>query len=238
MNNCFPDPIYFCGMYHLSNTGDTWEQYINDCGTNAEYPAHDMERYSPVYLPNIALIKDKRVLDLGVNLGYTCIFASHFGAKSVTGLEVRQSWIDTGQKVLDCYPVKNIKLVQGDVNNFELLTNLCRDAQVVIALGLFYHLNNHYQFLKNICDSPTVETLILETAVPNLSEDMDICWHLESVSDPLNGYDSLSQVLVGAPNVKWIEVALDQLNWKIVNKSVTTDEYWRPARACVTAIRK
>jgi 2-polyprenyl-3-methyl-5-hydroxy-6-metoxy-1,4-benzoquinol methylase len=237
MNLLFPDPKYYCGMYHILNTGDTWDQYINDV-TEAEYPAHDIERYSPVFLPNLDRINGHTVLDLGVNLGYTCIFASHFGASTVTGIEVRDHWLQAGRQVIDQYPTKNITLLNNDVNDLHVLRQSCENNQVVIALGLFYHLANHYTFLETICSTSTVETLILETTLPSDNKSIDVVWKLESVDDPLNGFSTNKQVLVGAPNIKWIETALDGLGWQVININVTSKQYWNPPRACVTAIRK
>jgi hypothetical protein len=237
MHSQFPDPKYYCGMYHMLNTGDTWEQYIND-GYHAEYPVHDIERYVPAFLPNLDRIKGRNVLDLGVNLGYTCIFASHFGARSVVGLEVRNHWLQVGRQVVDQYPTKNIVLGQHNVNDLELLKRFCNQSQVVIALGLFYHLTNHHAFLETICSTPGVETLILETALLNNKQAMDIVWHLESVDNPLNGVANNKQVLVGAPNIEWIKTALDGLGWQAIKIDITSDQYWKPPRACITAIRK
>jgi len=237
MHSLFPDPKYYGGMYHMLNTGDTWEQYIND-GHIAEYPVHDIERYAPAFLPNIDRIKGRKVLDLGVNLGYTCIFASHFGARSVVGLEVRNHWLQVGRQVVDQYPTKNIVLGQYDVNDLELLKRFCNQSQVVVALGLFYHLTNHHAFLEVICSTPTVETLILETVLPKNNTAMDIAWHLEPVDDPLNGFANNKQVLVGAPNIEWIKAALDGLGWQAIKIDITSNQYWNPPRACVTATRK
>jgi len=235
----FPDPKYYCGMYHMLNTDDTWEQYINDKHT-ANYPAHDIERYAPAFLPNADRINKKNVLDLGVNLGYTCIFASHFGANNVTGVEVRDHWLRIGRQVIAQYPTKNIVLEQYDVNDLQALRQLCKVNQVVIALGLFYHLTNHYAFLETICSTPSIETLIIETVLfgDAKSTKMDIKWNIESVSDPLNGFLDNDQVLAGAPNIEWIKVALDVLGWQIIRVNKTSDQYWKPPRACVTATRK
>lgn len=224
-------------MYHLYNTTDTWENWLNDfVDAPYSYSLHDLERWGPVYIRNRDCIADQRVLDLGVNLGYTCIFASHFGAKNVVGIEARPQWLNVATKVIPHWTKNNIELEQGDVNNHEYLQAKVSNCDTVIALGLFYHLNNHYDFLKTIC-AKNVKALLLETTV--IKEDYSniphIRWITEHTDDGLAGTGATNTILVGSPNLKWLETTLEKLNWRITDYYVTSDAYWNPMRLCITA---
>jgi len=235
----FPDPIYFRGMYQLLNTQDTWQEFVNDWQVQPlDYPQKDLDRYKP-FLHNYRAINGSRILDLGCNLGYSLIFASHLGASDVTGIEIRQHWIDAGLRVLDHYPKKNIKLLQQDVNDLSKLRDLVEEHNMVVCMGLFYHLSNHVQFLETLCRSSTLHTIMIESLLkqnPNYDDLPSIHFDVEPVDDPLNAYSELDQyAFVGAPNIKWFEKIFAIHGWKIVALHVTQHPDWRPKRFCITA---
>jgi len=188
------------------------------------------------------LFQEQQVLDLGCNLGYSLIFAKHLGADKVTGIEARDHWISAGQKVLDQYGDNDIILLNRDVNDLINLAVQVSQHDMIVCMGLFYHLNNHVQFLETMISSPGVHTIMIESLLlDDLNHDKRpaVYFLSESVQDPLNAYsDSATTAFVGAPNIRWFREIFDIYGWKISAIHVTENPEWNPKRFCITAHKK
>jgi len=225
-------------MYHLFNTNDTFEEFKMDFeNQKLTYTDQDLERFSTIFEPVKEKIQNSRVLDLGSNLGYTCMFSRHLGASTVIGLEARQDWIDIGNQVIDNSPFKNIIFVKQDITHLPTLEYYCKQVDLIICVGVLYHLNNHFEFLQTLCKQNNVKTIVFESLLFD-NESIDINWILEPTIDPLNAIGNNNQQLVGAPNLKWIETALDLIGWEITYSEKILHKNWNPKRFVIVAERK
>jgi hypothetical protein len=113
----------------------------------------------------------------------------------------------------------------------------------VLLSGILYHLNNHYEVLQTVAKS-RAQTLILEV---DLSDAIDLGmnaimhWISEPTSDSIKGYEkNKSRTFVGVPNQRWIEWALQSLDFKITYNHIIEfsmpDGIW--ARRCLVVAQK
>lgn len=113
-------------------------------------------------------VKDKTVLDIGCYKGYTSLYCSMKGAKSVTGID---AWPRSFMLKLADSVAINLQEGQHDINinyiNIDVLSDRflgLGQFDVVICAGVLYHVNNVVSFLDRV-RNVTRERLFLETAV-------------------------------------------------------------------------
>jgi SAM-dependent methyltransferase len=104
----------------------------------------------------------KRVLDLGCNQGFWSLAAIESGCDYVLGIDGRQMHIDQAKFVFD---VKRINKDRYDFrfgNVFNLLNNDLGKFDIVLCLGLMYHISKHMTLLEHI-SSVNTDLLVIDT---------------------------------------------------------------------------
>jgi tRNA (mo5U34)-methyltransferase len=151
-----------------------------------------LREYYPSGLPG------KDVLDVGCNAGGYCFMAHELGARSATGVEVRQHWIDQAEWI------KSLKYPNaGDAIRFEVsdlrpfLVRQNRQFDIVIFKGVFYHLADPIGTLLSLCDA-TREFLLIDTASSDLIPEHCLAPIAESTTQVMSGVDGLAW-LPGGP---------------------------------------
>jgi hypothetical protein len=168
--------------------------------------------------------KNKVVLDIASYDGVTSFDIANLGAKKVIGVEPRKTSVTKANASLEKLGYTNVKFVCGDATDYQLMETLLTDIDTVACFGVFYHLTDHFKFLKKICTSNCkyllIETLFgLESSNPTM-----LCVVEPTVgNDDQSGInDGFAQVMVGAPNIVWIQQVLEIFNWQITY--FTTDD--------------
>ena len=220
------------GLYHLYATDDTWKNWIEEFEPSYQYPSDFKEKIEKLFKNNLSYIENKNVVDLACNLGYLSLAASNLGATKVLGIEIRQEYIDTFNRVYEHWPKKNIVVKSG---NLEILNNYqdwLSDIDTIFYTGHFYHTIKHTPILEAFTNSPA-SCLILESIINKNSEQEK----LESIDDPLNGYidEDTKFVPVRAPTVEETSSMLIELGWSIT--SICFIEQYNPRRFIITATR-
>ncbi len=111
-------------------------------------------------------IAGKRVLDLASHDGRWSYAALKLGASHVTGIEGRPELIAKGKHLFACPEFEGrYDFIVGDI--FDVMPNLqkqCRYFDVVLCLGIFYHVMDHFRLMRLIRDLKP-QLVILDTAL-------------------------------------------------------------------------
>ncbi|MDQ3877792.1 MAG: DUF1698 domain-containing protein [Actinomycetota bacterium] len=129
----------------------------------------------------------KRVLDLGCNAGFWSLAAIEAGAEYVLGIDGRQMHVDQANFVFDIKDVDRSRydFVQGNIFEYDFSNHGVFD--VVLCLGLMYHISKHVQLLE-IIDAVNDDLLLIDTAL-SLAPGSYMRVHRESTDSPRNTFD-------------------------------------------------
>ena len=109
-------------------------------------------------------LEGKRVLDLGCNAGFWALSAAQAGCDYVLGIDGRQMHVDQANFVFEAKEVERERFdfFSGDL--FE--TNLRRFGpfDVVLCLGLMYHVSKHVELMEKISEVNT-DVLVIDTTL-------------------------------------------------------------------------
>lgn len=122
-------------------------------------------------------------LDMASHQGWFSAQLSLMGCSSVTGFEPRDSHLSDARLITSALGLDNVEFVQSDVAGLGDTT--IQPADIVLCLGLIYHLSDPisairaaYQYCKRVC--------LIETQVgPNLSGMLD--WGSYEFVRPIKG---------------------------------------------------
>ena len=165
------------------------------------------------------------MLDAASHCGQSSTGIAKLGAASVIGVEARPNLVETAQQLLTTTGYNNVQFICGDITDYTLLDQLLVNTDTVTCFGVFYHLNDHFNFLKHICTSPC-KRLIIETLFGLESPNPTMICNVEPVVGNYNqnginpGFD---QLMCGSPNIIWIQQVLEIFNWHLVY--FITDHY-------------
>jgi tRNA (mo5U34)-methyltransferase len=161
-------------------------------------PIHDdskinrhVQRKRYFFDPLVALLggslAGKRVLDLGCNAGFWSLHAIESGCDFVLGIDGREMHIDQANLVFD---VKNVekdryRFVQADI--FETDFAALGKFDVVLCLGLLYHVSKPIELLERIAEAGS-DIVVIDT---HLSSVGGACLEIihESLDDPRSAVD-------------------------------------------------
>ena len=154
----------------------------------------NLERHSSIF-------KDKTVLDLACHTGDSSRKIASFEAKSVTGIEVRQSSLD---QAIQETTSSNISYLCEDITNYKFINPLVAQSEVIACFGVFYHLFDHFRFLSHIL-KPNIEYVLFETLYGPDRPSPGMFWNFEPTNSEWTGWvDNLAEIPVGSPNISWI----------------------------------
>ncbi len=142
-------------------------------------------------------LRGKRVLDLGCNAGFWSLNAIEAGADFVQGVDVRQMHIDQARFVFETLEVDPGRYDFSLGNVFDLDPEALGQFDIVLCLGLLYHINRPIELLQNIARLNT-DLLLIDTAVDSAPQSFLRIVH-EPTDDPRNAVD---QELVFWPTCK------------------------------------
>lgn len=106
----------------------------------------------------------KRVLDLGCNAGFWSLAALEAGADFVLGIEGRQMYVDQAELVFEAKEIDRdrYRFLVGDL--FELDLESEQPFDVVLCLGLLYHVSKPMSLLERITAWNT-DILVIDTTL-------------------------------------------------------------------------
>ncbi len=134
-------------------------------------------------------------LDIASHEGY---FAYHLArrCRSVLGLEVNPASIAAAKQIRDLYGLSNLEFMQVDLNDFT--HSMIQPADLVLAFGIIYHLENPVGVLRRL-RSLTRELLLIETQTTMLELSGAIDWGAHWAQNQLDG---VFGILAGSPGAR------------------------------------
>jgi SAM-dependent methyltransferase len=132
-------------------------------------------------------LKGKRVLDLGCNAGFWSLQAIEAGAEFVYGIDFRKGHIDQANLVFEAKGIApdRYRFVAGDL--FDLDTAANGPFDVVLCLGLLYHVSNPVELFEMI-SAVNSDILLVDTKVCTLPGSVFETVH-EAIDDPRNSVE-------------------------------------------------
>jgi tRNA (mo5U34)-methyltransferase len=136
--------------------------------TNPEFANRHRERKRYLFDPLVRLcggsLTGKRVLDLGCNAGFWSLAALEAGADFVLGVEGRQMYIDQADLVFETKGVDRARyrFLVGDLFSLDLHGDAPFD--IVLCLGLLYHVSKPMSLFERI-GSWNTDILLIDTTV-------------------------------------------------------------------------
>ena len=99
------------------------------------------------------------LLDIGCNCGFFTLEMAHRGVHSATGSDLRQENIDQAEFLKKAFGVKNANFY---VQNIKDMADAGQTFDVVLNLGLMYHLSTPYEVLRT-CYEMTERFCVVDT---------------------------------------------------------------------------
>ena len=109
----------------------------------------------------------KRVLDLGCNAGFWSLCAAEAGCDYVLGLDGRQMHIDQANLVFEVNEIENDKYDFIAGNLFDVDLRRFGTFDVVLCLGLMYHISKHVDLMEKISEVNS-DVLLIDTTLSML----------------------------------------------------------------------
>ena len=180
-------------------------------------PDRTNERYEAVFASNRDIFDGARVLDLASHDGRFSFAALKTGAAHVTGVEVRQSLIDSAQETFAYYgqDPETYRFVCGDV--FDVLARGKFDVDVVLCLGYLYHTYRHTELMFRLHELAP-QHLILDTMVtPETQPTLRVIGepNAKDIRSAAQDDYSVDRVLVLRPSVPAVQMLLHAYGFEI-----------------------
>ncbi len=118
---------------------------------------------------NKDLIENKRILDLGSNIGGILCGLSQYNFKEAIGIEYDLEKVEISRSIVAYNDLKNIHFYQSDLETDEFLSIAHGEFDVVFSLAVIEHLKNKADFLRRLYEK-TTKILFLEG---NANTDID-----------------------------------------------------------------
>jgi tRNA (mo5U34)-methyltransferase len=159
-------------------------------------PEEMLSFFSKYYPQGLA---GKDVLDVACNAGGYSFLAHQLGARSVTGFDVRQHWLNQAMFIKSLkYPdVKTVIFQCNSVQQF--FDNEMKYYDIVIFKGIFYHLSDPIHILMQFCDAAR-ESILVDSASSDEIPEQCFAPISESRTNVMSGIEGLAW-LPGGPKV-------------------------------------
>ena len=229
------DKRWYGGLYHLHNTNDTWEQWTTEFEPWYHYPVGVKDKIVKIFSNNLEHIRNKFVVDLACNLGYLTLAASNLGASKALGLEIRDTYLETFNKVIKHWPQQNASVVKTNIEELDALAERLQGVDTIIYAGHLYHTSQNESILE-VFTTSSANCLIIESVIPTTHTN-GYFETTELESDPLNGFvdDKTDVIKIRIPTPEKTKLLLEELGWKVAR--IDPIQFCTPARYVITAIR-
>jgi tRNA (mo5U34)-methyltransferase len=177
-----------------------------------DYPAVKWQRFADAISPDLA---GRSVLDIGCNAGFYSMEMKRRGAARVLGIDSEDEYLHQARFAAE---VNGLDIEFRNMSVYDVAL-LAEKFDVVLFMGVFYHLRHPLLALDLIHEHVTRDTLVFQSmqrgsnTVETVERDYDF-WEIEHFDLP------------GYPKLHFVEqrYADDPTNW------------WIPNRACVEAM--
>jgi len=164
-------------------------------------------------------LKGKRVLDLGCNAGFWSLAAIEAGCDYVLGIDGRQMHIDQANFVFETtgadksrYDFRVANAINFDVGSDRY--------DIVLCLGLFYHINRHVELLTAISKA-NPDVLVIDTEIVAMSGAF-FELYTESTSHPKK---AIEHPLVYRPTAQGVILVVNSFGYRAIILKPCFDDY-------------
>jgi len=139
-------------------------------GTYARFEKRAFKRRRYILDPIVKLyggsLKGKRLLDLGCNSGFWSLCAIEEGADFVLGIDARPMFIEQANFVFEVKEIDKSKYKFISANIFDVNLLEYGPFDIVLCLGLLYHVNKPIALLEKIAEAND-DILVIDTRISN-----------------------------------------------------------------------
>lgn len=160
------------------------------------------------------LISGARVLDIGARHGFWSWAAHNMGAAETLGIEGRQESADRGEALMSGL---SHRFVIG--NAFDVMPRLAEEGQrfdVILNLGFYYHIYDHYGMLK-LMDALHPRVIVIDSEIDDLDEPV-VRIRKEKTWEPNNAIPEIEgqqQSAVGNPSRGTVNLIADCFGYEV-----------------------
>ena len=169
-------------------------------------------RFHPLIGNNLEIIKDATILDIASHDGRWSFAALKNGAKKVYGIEGKEELVNSSNENMQKYgiSVEKYEFVRGDIFD-EIKKIPPNKIDVVFCLGIFYHITNHMELLREI-KRLNPKYLIMDTEITNTKSSI-----IRIREEPYHTPDSLipyDKFIAGRTSKSALNMMLKSLDFK------------------------
>jgi tRNA (mo5U34)-methyltransferase len=158
---------------------------------NADNINRHQQRKNHFFRPLVNLfggsLVGKRVLDLGCNAGFWSLAAIESGCDYVLGIDGRQMHIDQAEFIFEVKGIEHSRYSFHCGNVLDLLNENLGRFDIVLCLGLMYHISKPITLLEQI-SALNNDLLVIDTSLSKMEGSILEVRH-ESLDDPRNAID-------------------------------------------------
>ncbi len=162
----------------------------------------------------------KRVLDLGCNAGFWSLCAARAGCDYVLGIDGRRMHVDQANFVFEAEEVERSRydFVEGDL--FGIDFREFGRFDVVLCLGLMYHISKHMDLMEKISEVND-DVLVIDSRLSTLPGSSFAVRH-QRLENPLNAVD---YELVMIPTWKAVRDLGQQFGYRVASLKPHFEDY-------------
>lgn len=165
-------------------------------------------------------LSGKRVLDLGCNAGFWSLCAIEHDCDYVLGIDGRQMHIDQANLVFEINKINKSRYDFHCDNFFNTRYEEIGKFDVVLCLGIFYHINKHINLLEFVSLVNT-DILIIDTSLSTIPGSfLEIRW--DRLENPQASYD---YELVMFPTQRAVLDIVEQIGYTAVTLKPRFTDY-------------
>jgi tRNA (mo5U34)-methyltransferase len=163
----------------------------------------------------------KRVLDLGCNAGFWSLCAAEAGCDYVLGIDGRQSHIDQANFVFEVNEIQTDRYDFVTGNLFDVDLGQFGSFDIVLCLGLMYHISKHMVLMEKISEVNN-DILVIDTTLSMLPGSVLEIRHDRNLEKPKASVD---YELVMHPTWEAVHDLVHQFGYSVVTLKPEFEDY-------------
>jgi len=162
----------------------------------------------------------KRVLDLGCNAGFWSLSSVLAGCDYVLGIDGRRMHVEQANFVFQVHEVdsKRYRFIEDNIFNFTY--EKYGPFDIILCLGLFYHINRHVELLRSM-RSLNPEVLIIDTSLAVMKGSF-LRVSIDDVSEPRMSTD---YALVYYPTAEAVLALVSEFSFNVIMLRPECEDY-------------
>ncbi len=184
-------------------------------------------RYDAIIQAHRLLLAEKTVLDLGSHNGRWAFAALMAGAKKVISVEGREDMVETQDRIFKKLGVASDRyaLMAGD--GLDAMNNSQLKCDVVLLLGIYYHIHNHLSWVEAIRETGA-QNVIIDTAMTASTDKSEkiVRFKVEDASLPMSSpfetFEGFGKAVGGHPSRGFVAFSFGVYGYS------TEEIDWRP----------